>query len=230
MEIFVDLKQYKLVHGSCLEVLNVSGNNSCTSVVADWQFDNYTELLKDVVYQSERVLDSGGSFLSLHYPDCNHNVRNVCEAAGLTYYDEVRMEMTISFKLNPYQLPRNGLSLLVMGKGPIEGRKWLGLPDKLPPRMFDPKRFNVRTTSWTNKKVRNGYRNKLIGKHKQAMPKWLVENMIDQFIPSTGNVLDLFGGAGNILAECRRRNIPCISSEIKESNCKLIARRLQLNV
>lgn len=230
MEIFADLDQYKLVHGSCLEVLNVSGNNSCTSIVADWQFDSYQEILKDVVYQSKRILDSGGSFLSLHYPDCNYLVRKTCEEAGLTYYDEVRMEMVVTYNLGRDQLPRNSLSLLVMGKGPVEERKWLGLPEKLPPRMFNAKRFKVRTTSWTEKKIRNGYRNKLVGKHKQAMPKWLVANMVDQFIPSTGNVLDLFGGAGNVLVECKRRNIPCISSEIKEDNCKLIARRLQLNV
>lgn len=230
MEIFADLNRFKLVHGSCIEVLNVSGSDSCTSIIADWQFDNYTEILKDVVYQSKRVLSSGGSFLSIHYPDCNHNVRNVCEEAGLTYYDEVYMKMGVTYVLNKHQLPKQSLSILVMGKGSLESRRWKGIPEEAKPMMFNAESLGVPTTTWYTKQIRNGFKNKFIGAHEEAMPKWLVHNMIDQFVPSNGNVLDLFGGAGNVLMECRARNIPCISSELKEENCELISKRLQLNV
>jgi DNA modification methylase len=102
------------------------------------------------------------------------------------------------------------------------------LPEKIPARIYNAESLNIPTTCWDKKQIKNGYKNQLVGKHSEAMPRWLVDEMIDIFVPSNGKVLDLFGGAGTVLVKCRSKGIPCISTEIKEENCSLILKRLYL--
>lgn len=227
MKIFANFGKYKIIHGSCLEIFKETIDNSYTTVIADWPFKNYSELLKDVVKESLRVLCNGGTFISVHYPDLNYYVRKECENKGLTFCETINMKTKVSYIIDSNKLPTQNISILTMLKGNLESRKW-NFTHSNKSKIFDAESLNIPTDFWGDKQFKNGFKNQLIGKHSEAMPRWVVDKLMKIFVPKDGNVLDLFGGAGTIMLKCAERNIPCISTEINKENCKLMLNRFKI--
>lgn len=112
MKIFADFDRYKIYRGSCLDLLAASGSESFTTVVADWPFSKYKDLLKDVVHEAGRVLVPGGTFISVHYPDENFYVRRECEDEQFEIGDDVSLKMKVTCTINRKKLPRRNLNLI----------------------------------------------------------------------------------------------------------------------
>lgn len=225
MKTLFNLGKHKIINSSCIDVLKDHDNNHFTSIISDWPFKQYKNLLSDVVNESTRVLCKGGSFISIHYPDENYYVRSECEKYNLLFGDEIAIKSKVSYILNNNQLPKQRISILVMVKN-LENRLWNYQHQKLG-RLLDARSSNVVTDFWDDKHFKNGYKGKGIGKHSEAIPRWVADKLIDTFVPKDGKVLDLFGGAGTILLKCMQKNIPCISSEIDENNCILMEKRIK---
>ena len=230
METFADLGDYKILHGSCVDLLNVSGDCSATVAVADWEFDGYLNLVPQVVKESFRVLEVGGTLISVHYPDCNYYVRKEAEKYGLVFADEVLLPMKMSYLTNRYTLHKRTIGIMSLVKGSLKDRKWSIDNSEALARVFEAnsEKNPVVTNFWGDKYFKNGFYNKALGKHSQAMPERTVKKMFDTIIPKEGSILDLFGGAGTILGEALERKIPCTSIELDIHNCNLMHERLKI--
>lgn len=221
----IDYPDYKLFRCNCCYRLLKESNLSKTTVIADWPFKSYKKIYNSVIKESKRVLKVGGSFISVHYQDENYNIRKKAESLDFNFVEEIVLQNKISYKLSNYKLPTQTISILVMLKGPLYRRLWNLSNNNFPNMILDANALDIPTTFWNNKYFKNGFYNKEIGKHSEAMPKWVVSKIFDIMIPSNGSVLDLFCGSGNILFESMKRKITCISTEINKDYCNLILKR-----
>lgn len=226
MKIFADYGQHRIFHGSCLEMLNASGDMSVATVVADWPFSIYNKLLPSVMKESFRVLEEGGTFISVIYPDLNYHVRKESEQYNFNFAEEIVLPTNITYLMHRSTLHKRLMGIMSLVKGPLEGRKWSIDNSKADAMVYDSTR--VTTNFWNEKNFKNGFKNQLIGKHSEAMPRDTVDEMFNTIIPKEGKILDLFGGAGTIFIKSIQRSIPCDSSEIEETNCRLMNDRLRI--
>lgn len=61
--------------------------------------------------------------------------------------------------------------------------------------------------------------------HKATFPVYLPENIIGNFAPPKGNVIDCFGGTGTTLIACERLGRRCFTLEIDPKYCDIILER-----
>jgi len=227
VKVFADFGQHRIIHGSCLELLDNTKDNSTTVVVADWQFKGHKELIPAVIKGAVRVLEHGGTFISVLYPDLNYYVRKEAESAGLIFAEEILLQTKVTYVMNINTLPNRTIGIMSLVKGDLSSRKWQPPFTKLPGRILDAdsESHYTPTNSWNEKQFKNGFK-RGIQKHSEAMPKWVVAKMFKTIIPKNGHILDLFGGAGTIFANAFNSGISCDVSEIEENNCKIIHNRL----
>lgn len=230
MKPIINYPDYKLFNVNCCYNLSKQRNLSRTTIVADWPFKLYKKIYNTVIKESKRILKVGGSLISIHYQDENYNVRKKAESLGFNFVEEVVLQTKICYKTSSYKLPTQTISILVMLKGNLNRRLWNLNTSNFPNMIIDANSLDIPTTFWNDKYFKNGYYNKIIGKHSEAMPRWVVSKIFDIFIPSNGSVLDLFCGSGNILFESIKRKIPCVSTEINKDYCKLIHMRYLLEL
>jgi len=229
MKCYLQFGNQNIFNSSCIDVLkNMQSNNQKYSMImADWPFQVYDKLYKEVINRSIDILKDGGNFISVLYPENNYYIRKECEDKGLIIGDEISFKMKMTYCLHKNQLPRRTLNALIMTKGSLDNRIWYGKQPENK-RMFAAEKFKEITNAWTDVQFKNGfYRKHLKLKHSEAMPYRVVKDLLKLTVNTDDNVLDLFGGSGNVASECMKRNIPCITTEIQEDNCKIIKKRLE---
>jgi DNA modification methylase len=228
MKVFTEFGKYQIINDSCLKTLKSIKDSSITTVVADWPFKLHNKLLPEVIKESKRVLIDGGTLISVIYPDLNYLTRKLAEEAGFIFAEEIILPMKVSYSMGITTLPNRTMGIMSLVKGSLNERKWQPPLAKNVARILEAnsKSHYIPTNFWFEKYFKNGYKNKWVGKHSEAMPRWVVEKMFKTIIPKEGTILDLFGGAGTIFANAWFNKIPCITSEIDENNCKIIYKRL----
>lgn len=195
-------------------------------IMADWPFKIYKKLYEETIMHSTKIMKKGGNFISILYPEENYYIRKECERYGLTFGDEIVFKMKMTYNMHDKQLPKRTLSALLMVNGSIDDRIWYG-PHTKHKRILNAESMDITTNEWFKTQFKNGFRRKHLNiKHKEAMPEWVVSNLLDLTVRKNDNVLDLFGGAGTVPNECARRDIECISTEIKKENCNIMKLRI----
>lgn len=63
--------------------------------------------------------------------------------------------------------------------------------------------------------------------HKATFPIYLPENIITNFCPTGGSVIDSFGGTGTTLIACEKHKRTCFMMELDEHYCSVIIERWQ---
>jgi DNA modification methylase len=223
-----ETKDHFLFNDSCVTLLNNSDDNSISTIFADWHFASWRTIYKDVIKLASSKLKVGGNFISVLYPSDNFYIRQKCEELDLTYRDEIFVKRRMSHKINSKTLFKRSLNIIMFSKGPLVDRIWYREDPTSLNRIIDAESMNVMTDVWDKKQFKNGFRSG-DDKHKEAMPEWVVSDLIDLTCSKHDNVLDLFGGAGTVMVDCIKKDIKCSASEIDAKNCNTIINRITKN-
>ena len=91
-------------------------------------------------------------------------------------------------------------------------------------RKFENAQFS-QGTYWNVIKGANASGNEYSKIHKATFPVYLPSNIIENFSPKTGTVVDCFGGTGTTLIACEQLNRTCYMMELDPKYCDVIIKR-----
>lgn len=203
-------------------------DNTADLIVADWPFNkgiinkDIAKLYHDGVSEASRLVSNVGNFVSIHYPVNNTIISSEAFKYGFKLIDANIIQLVRKIK-SYNQVGRGYITIYSFSKSPMT-------------RLFnDPSVFRGRysrsdfvlTDLWEERQFRNGYWNKEYNENiPEAMPKSIVCKILDLYTKQDSLVVDYFGGSGNFLIECKKRNINCITSENNIEHYNIIKRRL----
>ena len=91
-------------------------------------------------------------------------------------------------------------------------------------RKFENAQFS-QGTYWNVIKGANASGHEYSKIHKATFPVYLPSNIIENFSPKTGTVVDCFGGTGTTLIACEQLNRTCYMMELDPKYCDVIIKR-----
>ena len=91
-------------------------------------------------------------------------------------------------------------------------------------RKFENAQFS-QGTYWNVIKGANASGNEYSKIHKATFPVYLPSNIIENFSPKTGTVVDCFGGTGTTLIACEQLDRTCYMMELDPKYCDVIIKR-----
>ena len=91
-------------------------------------------------------------------------------------------------------------------------------------RKFENAQFS-QGTYWNVIKGTNASGNEYSKIHKATFPVYLPSNIIENFSPKTGTVVDCFGGTGTTLIACEQLDRTCYMMELDPKYCDVIIKR-----
>jgi site-specific DNA-methyltransferase (adenine-specific) len=91
-------------------------------------------------------------------------------------------------------------------------------------RKFENAQFS-QGTYWNVIKGANASGNEYSKIHKATFPVYLPSNIIENFSPKTGTVIDCFGGTGTTLIACEQLDRTCYMMELDPKYCDVIIKR-----
>jgi site-specific DNA-methyltransferase (adenine-specific) len=91
-------------------------------------------------------------------------------------------------------------------------------------RKFENAQFS-QGTYWNVIEGANASGNEYAKIHKATFPIYLPENIIKNFSPKHGNVIDCFGGTGTTLIACEQLDRTCYTMELDPKYCDVIVKR-----
>jgi len=216
-----------LVHGDCLKVLPKIPDESIDTIIADYPFKMYSDLVKnsfhyrelefilnltkreqDRIFYEKFIELTSSEFYRILKPNGNlivvNNPHNLFISAKYFEKFEFRNELTL---IRPHAFYPNKMlgmkhnNAWFLCKGGKDKWNYMKMPDVI--------------------EYKNGYNG-----HPEALPEELVELFLKLTTNSGEVVLDPFAGSGTTLQVCRRLGINCIAIEINEDYINVIKRRL----
>jgi hypothetical protein len=195
-------------------------------IVLDWPFarDTPMTVFENGFELAEKLVDSNGNVVSVHFPEDNVILSRTASAKGLLLVDTIFIEMQKKYK-HPGMMANGLVSMFVFTKTTGVTKRTINDTPGIR-RYYGRSRDHIPTNFWNNRLFKPGYRWKA-DKVNEAMPRWVVNKMLRTFVKPGQLVYDFFGGAGTVPEQCMLMNVSCTSTELNEARIPIIKNRIE---